>query len=113
MHEMSLVISILDIAESQAREANAAVINSITVELGQLAGVEKQSLAFCFETARRDTLAADGQLIIEEIPGRGHCPVCDREGPAEDFVAVCSFCSDGVLEINQGRELRVRSINVD
>ncbi len=113
MHEMSLVINILNIAEAQAREANARVINSVTVEVGQLAGVEKQALEFCFTAARGDTMAAAGQMIVEEIPGQGHCPACGQEGPATDLMAVCSFCTEGILEIRQGKELRVRSINVD
>ena len=29
------------------------------------------------------------------------------------FMAVCSACGEGLLDVLQGRELRVRSINVD
>ncbi len=110
---MSLVISILDIAETQAREAAARAINSITVEVGALAGVEIEALQFCFTAARRNTLAANAELRIAEIPGQGQCPACGRISPAETLVAVCRRCDDGVLEIKQGRELRVRSLNVD
>jgi len=110
---MSLVISILDIAEARARAAAARVINSITLEVGALAGVETAALTFCFAAARGDTLAADAELRIKEIPGRGNCPVCGRESGAATLVAVCEHCEQGVLAIRQGRELRVRSINID
>jgi hydrogenase nickel incorporation protein HypA/HybF len=113
MHEMSLVISILDIAETQARAADARVINRIIVEVGALAGVENDALTFCFTAARLDTMAANGELEIREIAGWGTCPACGLDGPASDFVAVCSLCDEGVLQIKQGRELRVSSINVD
>ena len=113
MHEMSIVSGILDIAEKEARAAGALVINSVEIEVGGLAGVEIPSLEFCFEVARRGTLAETADLVIHEIPGRGHCPDCDQEVAVEYFMAVCPTCGKALLEILQGRELRVRSINVD
>ncbi len=113
MHEMSLVISILDIAEAQAREANAQAINRVNIEVGALAGVENEALQFCFAAARRDTMAAAGELVIEVIAGRGTCRHCGQDGPASELMALCVACDEGTLEIFQGRELRVSSLNVD
>ena len=113
MHEMSIVAGILDIAENQARVASATVINTIEVEVGQLAGVEIPSLEFCFEVARRGTMAETAELVIHEIAGRGHCPDCAREVAVDFFMAICPECGQGLVEITQGRELRVRSLNVD
>jgi len=113
MHEMSLITSILDIAEKEARSAGAGVINSIELEVGDLAGVEVDSLMFCFETARRNTMAAEGELVVQSVPGRGRCPRCEKEVPVEGFaVATCPDC-DIFVDVYQGRELRVQSINVD
>ena len=113
MHEMSIVAGVLDIAENEARAADAKVINSVEIEVGQLAGVEIGALEFCFEAARKGTLAAGASLVIHEIPGRGLCPDCDRDVEVDYFMAVCPLCKQGLVEILQGRELRVRSINVD
>lgn len=113
MHEMSIVSGILDIAEEQARAADAKVINTIEIEVGQLAGVEIPSLEFCFEVARKGTLADAAQLVIHEIAGRGYCPDCAREVAVDFFMAVCPECREGLVEVRQGRELRVRSLNVD
>jgi hydrogenase nickel incorporation protein HypA/HybF len=113
MHEMSIITSILDIAEKEARAADARVINSIELEVGELAGIEVDSLMFCFEAARRQTLAADGELVIRSVPGRGRCLRCEKEVPMEGFaVATCPDC-DIFVDVYQGRELRVLSINVD
>ncbi len=112
MHEMSIAMNILDIAAEQARAAGARVINSIEIDVGRLAGVELHALRFCFETARRDT-APQAQLIVHEIPGRGRCPGCGTEADMDFHVAVCASCGKAGLEVLQGRELRVRSLNVD
>jgi hydrogenase nickel incorporation protein HypA/HybF len=113
MHEMSIVAGILNIAEKEARSAGARVINAVEIEVGGLAGVEIPALEFCFEAARRGTLAATAKLVIHEIPGRGHCPECDRDVAVDFFMALCPDCGQALLEILQGKELRVRSLNVD
>lgn len=113
MHEMTIVAGILQIVEDQARASGAKVINSIELEIGRLAGLEIDSLNFCFETARQGTMAARAELVIRDIPGLGHCPQCGKDVPVEFHLAVCGECGQALVEVFQGRELRVKSINVD
>ena len=113
MHEMSIVTGILRIVEDQARAAGAQVINSIELEIGQLAGIEIDSLPFCFEAARKGTLADKAELVIHDIPGMGYCPECGKNVPVEFHLAVCRECDKALVDVFQGRELRVKSINVD
>ncbi len=113
MHEMSIVAGVLKIVEDQARAAKATVINSIELEIGQLAGIEIASLQFCYEVAKKKTMAQDAELIVHSIPGRGHCPRCEKDFSVGFKMAVCPECEQAVMEIFQGRELRVLSINVD
>ena len=112
MHEMSIVASILKIAADHACEAGAQAVTAIELEVGALAGVEIPSLEFCFTAARGDTVGNQARLVIHEIPGRGRCPACAQESPADYFVAVCPRCGGAALEILEGRELKVRSIQV-
>jgi len=113
MHEMSIVAGILNIVEDQARAADAKVINTIELDVGRLAGIELDSLRFCFETARSGTLAEKAELAINDIPGQGRCPDCQQDVDVDYHMAVCPLCDKALLDIFQGRELRVKSINVD
>jgi len=113
MHELSIITSILDVVEEQARLNGAKVVNTIEIEVGELAGVEIPSLEFCYDAARTDTLAAKANLVIHVIEGRGHCPDCDKDVPLEYFIAPCPECGDTLVEASQGRELRIKSIDVD
>ena len=113
MHEMSLISNILAIAEEQARSEGARFINRIEVEVGALAGVEIHSLEFCYNIARSGTMAARGDLVIHEIPGRGWCPGCQQEVGLDFQVAVCKKCGQAITRVLSGRELRVLRINVD
>jgi len=113
MHEMSIVTGVLKIVEDQARAGGATVINSIELEIGELAGIELDSIRFCFEVAREKTIARSAELIIHNIPGRGHCPKCEKDVPVGFQMGVCPECEQAVVDVFQGRELRVLSINVD
>jgi hydrogenase nickel incorporation protein HypA/HybF len=113
MHEMSIVAGVLKIVEDQARAAGATAINSIELEIGKLAGIEIDSLKFCYEIARKKSMAQNAELIVRSVPGRGHCSQCKKDVPVGFQMAVCPECEQAVVEIFQGRELRVLSINVD
>ena len=114
MHEMSIAANIIQIAESQAAEAGARRVNRIEIEVGRLAGVEIPSLEFCFTTVRRSSsLTTASALVIHTVEGRGRCPKCREGFPVDFFVAVCPECGSGGVEILQGRELKVRCINID
>ncbi|MBD3868957.1 MAG: hydrogenase maturation nickel metallochaperone HypA [Acidobacteria bacterium] len=113
MHEMSIVASVLNIAEKEARSADAQVIRTIEIEVGQLAGVEIPALEFGFEVARRGTLAGEAELIIHDIPGLGHCRECNKNVAIDSYIPICPTCGELVPEVLQGKELRVRSIIVD
>ena len=113
MHEMSIISGILNIVEEQARAAGAQVINTIEVEIGELAGVEVEALEFCFTVARKNTRAHRAKLVIHHIAGLGRCSQCDKDVPVTYPVALCPGCGLPVFDVKQGRELRVKSINVD
>ena len=113
MHEMSIVSGILDIALKEADRAGAALIRTVEIEVGTLSGVEIPALTFCFEVARRNGPAAEAELVIDEIAGRGRCPDCNKEVAMEFHIATCPACGQGILEVLKGQELRVKSIVVD
>lgn len=111
MHEMTIIANVLEIAHRQAAAAGAARINRVVLEVGRLAGVETDSLQFCFGAARSGA-SAHAELEIRDLPGHGLCAVCGVAADVSEPVAVCETCGC-VLDITGGRELRVLSLNVD
>ena len=103
MHEMSIISGILNIVEEQARAAGAQVINTIEVEIGELAGVEVEALEFCFTVARKNTRAHRAKLVIHHIAGLGRCSGCDKDMPVTYPVALCPECGALDLEILAGQ----------
>lgn len=113
MHEMSMAMSIVDIAVREAGKAGAMSIDEIEIEVGLLAGVMPEALAFCLEAAARGTLAASASFRLIQIAGRGHCQTCQREVEVSEFPAQCPACDGFAVRLSAGTELRIRSISID
>ncbi|MFO7830631.1 MAG: hydrogenase maturation nickel metallochaperone HypA [Desulfuromonadaceae bacterium] len=113
MHELSIVMNIIDIAEDNARRENASVILEIELDIGRQAGVVMESMDFAIEAAKRGTMLEKANWVINEIPARSRCLSCHQEYESSDWLSPCPYCQNPFSESLQGRELRVKSLQVD
>ena len=113
MHELSLVMSIIEISEATAREHRAVSIRTIKVRLGEFTSVAREALAFSFEVARRGTLAEHATLEIEDVPLVVRCAACGSVArPAGDICLLCLDCGLP-LQVISGEELQIEYIELD
>ncbi len=83
------------------------------LRIGRLSGVTPDALQFAWELARADTVAADAELCIEDIPVAIFCADCQREGePVDGGGLVCSACGQAAPTIVRGRELELVAMEV-
>mgnify|MGYP005838800661 CR=1 FL=1 len=111
MHEMSIATSILEIAE-QSMDGHDQLL-SISVDIGELAGVEFEALEFCFQALQKSSRYPDLTLHINRIPGEGKCKKCESTVAMEDMFMVCPECGQYAVEPVRGREMKVTSIEVE
>jgi len=114
MHEASIALSILDIAEAECRKAGLGRVRSVEVRVGSASGVLPSALVLAFDIAKADTLAAGATLVIREIPLGGLCAGCgERFSAGEQFILSCPLCGSGDFRLDCGRELDVASIEAE
>ena len=114
MHELSIAMSIVELAEEESERRGGLHITAVHLRLGLLAGVVKDALLSSYGMACEDTPLKGSQLVVEEVPGVVYCPVCDAQRPVrspEWFC--CSECGSVASEIVQGKELEVISLEVE
>jgi hydrogenase nickel incorporation protein HypA/HybF len=114
MHELSIAMSIVDLAEEESQGHGDRRVSAVHLRLGALAGVVKDALLSAYEIACQDTPLAGSQLVIEDVPGIVYCPACDAARPvrgAEWFC--CSTCGVIASKIVQGKELELVSLEVE
>ena len=111
MHEVSIMMSIMDTALEVAEQNNAQKIIKITVEIGEKSGVVKDALEFAFETVTKETIAEQSTLEVITIPFKGECLECGHVF-LSDYFLVCDKCGN-LGKMISGKELRIKSIEVD
>lgn len=109
MHEMSIAMSLLEIAEAEARKQGCDRIMHIRVEYGALSGIMPDALSFCFRALIADTPHKNAELELVLLPLRLRCPFCGTEFGGEAQNAIwkeCPQCGETVGHtVEQGREL--------
>jgi hydrogenase nickel incorporation protein HypA/HybF len=112
MHELSIAVSIVEIATDEARKANVESFSEIILDIGTLSGVEIDALDFAMKSAIQDSVLDNAKVIINRIQARARCKQCQHEFDVDTVFTVCQKCSHFDLDVFQGKEMKVRSLVV-
>ena len=115
MHELSLALNLLDLAEAQARQAGATTIRTVGLRVGALSGVMLEALESAFEGAKKGTLADQARLEVERVGLAALCQNCQCEFAVDDphAIAVCPTCHRPSATLVRGVELQMMFLDVD
>ena len=68
MHEVGIAQSILDAVRTEMQPYSEARPVKVAVRVGAMSGVDRDSLAFCFEAITKGTLFEAMTLELEDAP---------------------------------------------
>ena len=112
MHELSIALGIVKIAEEEVAKANAKRVDLIELEIGTLSGIEFDSLDFVWPAVIKDTVLEHSKKSIIKIKAKSKCLDCNNIFDLENIFDPCPECNSFLKGIIQGKELRVKSIEV-
>ena len=114
MHELSIALSILDLAAEEAARQGGGRVAAIHLRLGPLSGVVKEALLAAYDLAREGTDLAAAELVIEDVPLVAYCPVCAQPRTLRAVQDLsCPACGTGAPDVQSGRELEVVALEVE
>ncbi|HTR66028.1 MAG TPA: hydrogenase maturation nickel metallochaperone HypA [Terriglobales bacterium] len=112
MHELSIALSIVELAEEEA-ERRGVEIEAVHLKLGALSGVVKEALLSCYELACEQTPLQGSRLIVEDVPVMIFCLHCQARRPLQSIqLFSCPECGTPASEIVQGKELEVVALEI-
>src|SRR3954451_23318126 len=85
LHELSIASAILDQLEDELAKRPGARFSKVGLRVGDLAGVDIDSLSFGFGALIKDSHWEPLDLEIESIKRRQRCPACKQEFEAEHW----------------------------
>ena len=113
MHELSIAMSIVDIASDYAARDHAKRVSEIEIEVGNMAGVVIDALDFAMEAAVKSTICEGAKWKFIEVAAMVTCPDKNKSYEISDLYSPCPHCGKYGHELIQGKELRVKSLLVD
>jgi hydrogenase nickel incorporation protein HypA/HybF len=113
MHELSIAMSIVEMAQEEAERHGSGQVQAVHLKLGLLSGVVKEALLSSYEMACEATPLQGSQLLIEEIPVEVYCPKCKGARPVSSIqLFCCSECGTPTPTVLRGKELEVVALEI-
>jgi hydrogenase nickel incorporation protein HypA/HybF len=113
MHELSIAIGIVEIAEKTLQQNSLGKVVAVHIAIGELTCVDESALRFALEPASKGTAMEGAEIIIHRQTALATCVSCGEDFEPVGFVAQCPSCQGFETKIIKGRELYVKSIEAE
>jgi hydrogenase nickel incorporation protein HypA/HybF len=114
MHELSIAMSIVEMAQEEADQRGSVQVTAVHLKLGALSGVVTEALLSAYEMACDDTPLRGSRLLIEEIPVVVFCQRCQVQRRLSSIqLFCCAECGTPTSEIVQGKEIEVVALEME
>lgn len=114
MHELGLVMKVIDEAEQVARANNVKRVLKLTLEVGEVSSIVPSYFTDCFEWAKRKTeYLKDAELNMIILKGISYCNDCKQTYSTTDYAKKCPYCGSDDTYLVTGNELNIKDLEVE
>ena len=110
MHEYHIVEGIVKQALEAARANGALKVTSITLRVGELSGLEEDSIRLYFEDLSRGTILESAEIVVNTVRAKLKCKGCATIFVRENKEFKCPKCGSEDLTRESGKELYIEDI---
>lgn len=111
MHELGIVMHIIDTVEKLAKEQSLTKISTLTLEIGEVSPVMPDYLVDGWNWAhKRSELLKDTELEVEILPAVTLCEDCGEEYSTTEFAKQCPKCKSENTSLLRGNEFNLKNI---
>ncbi len=113
MHELSIAMSMVEMAAEEAAGRGGVQVCAIHLRLGPLSGVVKDALLFSYDVACAGTPLEGSRLVIEDVPVVVFCTACAEERTLASVQRFfCPACGTPTSQVVSGKELEVVALEI-
>lgn len=110
MHELRIAEDLSSIIVEVARQENLSKVSRINIAFGQLVQIVPEIFEPAFREAIKETVASEAELSVEILPVKLRCRNCGNDYLMQGNLFACSSCNSTDIDIVQGKELFIKSI---
>ena len=113
MHEYSIVQSLLDSCDDNAKANNATKVIKVVVKIGVMSGVEPDLLKTAFDTFKEKTICEEAEFIITIQSVVVKCNECQKESTLKELQYTCPSCESTDLQIIDGEDMYLMQLELE
>ncbi|MDR1461295.1 MAG: hydrogenase maturation nickel metallochaperone HypA [Campylobacteraceae bacterium] len=113
MHELSVVNSLIELCEKNAKTNGAEKVVKVEVKIGKLSGIEPHFLKLTFDTFKEKTVCEDSELIVNIQDVIIKCRSCNSESKLTNNEFICGHCGGNDVEVTDGEEMLLMRLEME
>lgn len=110
MHELRIAEDLLAIVLEAAGNAKLKKVSKVNIIFGQMIQIVPDIFEFAFRECVRETIAESAEISVEIKTVKMKCRGCGNDFSVKENRFVCDNCGSADLEIINGKELFIKSI---
>ena len=112
MHELGIVVKVLEQVDAAAEEYHAEKILKVTMEVGQVSSIVPDLFTDAFNWARKKTrYAQQAELEMIIIEGRTYCKSCGETYRTVEHGKKCPHCGSYETYLLTGDQVIVKDVS--
>lgn len=113
MHELGIVLNVIDRVEEIAKENKVKKVTKLTLEIGEVSSIVRSYFSDCFEWAKKKTdYMKDTELEMIILEGLSYCRDCKKTYKTTEYAKKCPHCGSDDTYLVTGDEMRIKDIEV-
>ncbi len=113
MHEVGIAASVLDAVRAELGKRPGARAAAVGLRIGELSGVDTESLRFGFEALVKNSDLDPLRLEVESVARLQECLDCQRSFAADRYTLQCPDCGSLRGKCLAGDELDIAWIELE
>lgn len=110
MHEVGVVMEIVETVETFAKRNQVTVIDTLVLQIGELSSMIPRYIEACFPAAVDGSILEHSKLEIELLPANGLCRACKKVFHIVEHNGICPVCNSSKMDILSGKEFMIKEI---
>ncbi|MEL7563324.1 MAG: hydrogenase maturation nickel metallochaperone HypA [Dehalobacterium sp.] len=112
MHEMSIVMKFVEIAQEYAVKNNAEKVDKVVLLVGEITGVVPHYLKMFYPVVVEGMILEGSELVIETVEASVFCTDCATTYNPCHTELICPNCGSERCDVIDGKQLFVKEIAI-
>lgn len=113
MHEVAIAEEIKNVVIQKLNENKGKKVKGIKLLIGEITSIVPEALKFAFNVVSKGTPMENALIHIKVLKAKAFCRNCSKKFKVNDYYFICPACHSSDVEIIQGREMIIQTIEME